>query len=64
MGQSFIHEEELPEKVTTLMEINTKLGSKSLQGQENEAVLGEDSPQIDGGKAAAGIPARAAVGIE
>lgn len=64
MGQPFIYEEELSEKVATLTEINTKLEFESLQGQESEVVLDEDNPQADGGKAAAGISVRAATGIE
>ncbi|WP_342983332.1 GNAT family N-acetyltransferase [Flavonifractor plautii] len=64
MGQPFIYEEELSEKVATLTEINTKLEFESLQGQESEVVLDEDNPQTDGGKAAAGISVHAAVGIE
>ena len=64
MGQPFIYEEELSEKVATLTEINTKLEFESLQGQESEVVLDEDNPQADGGKAAAGISVHAAVGIE
>ena len=57
MGQPFIYEEELSEKVAALTEINTKLEFESLQGQESEVVLDEDNPQADGGKAvaAAGI---------
>ena len=64
MGQPFIYEEELSEKVATLTEINTKLEFESLQGQESEVVLDEDNPQADGGKAAAGISVHAATGIE
>lgn len=64
MGQPFIYEEELSEKVAILTEINTKLEFESLQGQESEVVLDEDNPQADGGKAAAGISVHAATGIE
>lgn len=64
MGQPFIYEEELSEKVATLTEINTKLEFESLQGQESEVVLDEENPQADGGKTAAGISVHAAVGIE
>ena len=64
MGQPFIYEEELSEKVATLTEINTKLEFESLQGQESEVVLDEDNPQADGRKAAAGISVHAATGIE
>lgn len=64
MGQPFIYEEELSEKVAALTEINTKLEFESLQGQESEVVLDEDNPQADGGKAVAGISVHAAAGIE
>lgn len=64
MGQPFIYEEELSEKVATLTEINTKLEFESLQEQESEVILDEDNPQTDGGKAVAGISVHAAAGIE
>lgn len=64
MGQPFIYEEELSEKVATLTEINTKLEFESLQEQESEVVLDEDNQQADGGKVAAGISVNTAAGIE
>ena len=64
MGQPFIYEEELSEKVATLTEINTKLEFESLEEQESEVILDEDNPQTDGGKAVAGISVHAAAGIE
>ena len=51
MGQPFIYEEELSEKVATLTEINTKLEFESLQGQESEVVLDEDGERSDCKKA-------------
>ena len=51
MGQPFIYEEELSEKVAILTEINTKLEFESLQGQESEVVLDEDGERSDCKKA-------------
>ncbi len=42
IGQPFLYEEELSEKVAVLTEINTKLEFESLQGQEREVILDED----------------------
>ena len=51
MGQPFIYEEELSEKVATLTEINTKLEFESLQEQESEVILDEDGERSDCKKA-------------
>ena len=51
MGQPFIYEEELSEKVAALTEINTKLEFESLQEQESEVILDEDGERSDCKKA-------------